>query len=62
MNLILTFRLLGGLLLFLAGALLLPLPFSYYYADGAWPAFVFAALVCGGVGAALFFTCRSTKE
>jgi trk system potassium uptake protein TrkH len=62
MNLILTFRLLGGLLLFLAAALLLPLPFSYYYADGAWPAFVFAALVCGSVGAALFFTCRSTKE
>lgn len=62
MNLILTFRLLGGLLLFLAAALLLPLPFSYYYADGAWSAFVFAALVCGGVGAALFFTCRSNKE
>ena len=62
MNLILTFRLLGGLLLFLAAALLLPLPFSYYYADGAWSAFVSAALVCGGVGATLFFTCRSTKE
>ncbi len=62
MNLILTFRLLGGLLLFLAVAQLLPLPFSYFYADGAWSAFVFSALVCGCVGAGLFFSCRSSKE
>jgi len=62
MNLILTFRLLGGLLLFLAVALLLPLPFSYYYTDGAGSAFMLSAVVCGGVGAGLFFSCRSSKE
>ncbi|MFO7813970.1 MAG: TrkH family potassium uptake protein [Pelovirga sp.] len=62
MNLILTFRLLGGLLLFLAGALLLPLPFSYYYADGAWSAFALSALICGCLGATLFLSCRSSKE
>ncbi len=62
MNLLLTFRLLGGLLLFLSASLLLPLPFSWYYADGAWSSFVLSALVCAGTGAGLFLGCRSSKE
>lgn len=62
MNLILTLRILGALLLFLAATLLTPLPFSFYYGDGAWSAFFSSALVCAGCGAVLFLACRSSKD
>jgi trk system potassium uptake protein len=62
MNLLLTFRILGALLLFLGATMLVPLPFSVYYADGAWSAFLLAALICAATGAGLFFSCRSNKE
>ncbi len=62
MNLILTLRILGALLLFLGGALLCPLPFSFYHGDGAWTAFAFSALICFAVGGLLFQFCKSPKE
>lgn len=62
MNLLLTLRILGALLLFLAGTLLTPLPFSFYYADGVWSAFILSAIICLLVGSLLFFFCHSPKE
>jgi trk system potassium uptake protein TrkH len=62
MNVTLTLRILGALLLFLAIALLLPLPFSWFYHDGvAWVFFVAAtiAAICGG---ALFGLCRASTD
>ncbi len=62
MNLVLTLRILGALLLFLAASLLVPLPFSFYYADGIWSAFVFSAFICLIIGGLLFRYCKSPKE
>ena len=62
MNIALTLRLLGALLLFLAAALLVPLPFSLYYSDGAAAAFVQAAAVSAVVGGLCLKFCRSSKE
>ncbi|MCW8858090.1 MAG: TrkH family potassium uptake protein [Deltaproteobacteria bacterium] len=62
MNLILTLRILGALLLFLAATLLAPLPFSFYYADGVWSAFVLSAVICSAAGGLLFAFCKSPKE
>lgn len=62
MNLVLTLRILGALLLFLAATLLTPLPFSLYYGDGAWSAFIQSAVICAVVGALLFFACRSSRD
>ena len=62
MNLILTLRMLGALLLFLAATLLAPLPFSFFYADGVWSSFILSALICLIVGGILFLFCKSPKE
>ncbi len=62
MNLILTLRILGSLLLFLGAALFAPLPFSFYYGDGVWSAFVLSAVICFMVGGLLFTLCKSPKE
>ena len=62
MNLILTLRILGALLLYLGGALLLPVLFSLYYHDEAWPAFIYSSLLCFGVGGLLFTFCKSSKD
>ena len=62
MNLILTLRILGALLLFLAATLFIPLPFSFYYADGVWAAFVLSAVICGVIGGLLFAFCKTPKE
>ncbi len=62
MNLLLTTRILGALLLFLAAVLLLPLPFSFYYNDGAWPAFVFSAIICLIGGGLMFGLSKSRAE
>ena len=62
MNLILTLRILGALLLFLAATLFIPLPFSFYYADGVWAAFVLSAAICGVIGGLLFAFCKTPKE
>ncbi len=62
MNLLLTLRVLGALLLFLAAALVVPIPFSLFYQDGAAWSFVASSLVCLVLGLALFRGCRSGKE
>jgi trk system potassium uptake protein TrkH len=62
MNLVLTLHILGSLLLFLGAALFVPLPFSFYYGDGVWSAFVFSAGICFVVGGLLFMLCKSPKE
>jgi len=61
-NIRLTLRILGALLLFLSAALLLPIPFSLYYNDGALPALLLASGVTLAVGLALFYFCRSQRE
>ncbi len=62
MNRVLTLRILGALLLFLAGALLLPIPFSLFYGDGASMAFLLASAASLLVGGALYLGCRSQQE
>ena len=62
MNLLLTTRILGALLLFLATTLLLPLPFSFYYNDGAWSSYVFSAIICLVVGGLMFGLSKSRAE
>ncbi|RLB77062.1 MAG: TrkH family potassium uptake protein, partial [Deltaproteobacteria bacterium] len=62
MNLILTLRILGSLLLFLGAALFTPLPFSFYYGDGIWSAYFLSAVICFVVGGLLFVFCKSPKE
>ncbi|MCK5913663.1 MAG: TrkH family potassium uptake protein [Desulfuromusa sp.] len=62
MNLILTLRILGSLLLFLGAALFTPLPFSFYYDDGIWSTFILSAVICFVVGGLLFTFCKSPKE
>ncbi|MBE0596820.1 MAG: TrkH family potassium uptake protein [Desulfuromonadales bacterium] len=62
MNATLVLRILGALLLFLTAALLLPIPFSLYFADGAWWIFLLAAGVTGAAGALLLHSCKSAKE
>lgn len=62
MNLTLTFRMLGALLLFLGGSLFVPLPFSFYYDDGVWRAFFYASIICFIVGGLLFRFCKSPSE
>ena len=62
MNVLLTLRILGALLLFLAGTLLVPVPFSLYFRDGAATAFFAAALCAAAAGGILFRTCRSSRD
>ena len=62
MNLRLTLRIQGGLLLFLAGMLLVPLPFSFWYRDGAWPWFVLTAGLSAAIGLLLLRLFPTRKE
>jgi trk system potassium uptake protein TrkH len=62
MNVLLTLRILGALLLFLAAALLTPIPFSIYFADGAAGAFLAAALISLVAGLILYKKCQSKRE
>jgi len=62
MNILLTLRILGALLLFLAAALLTPIPFSIYFADGAAGAFLAAALISFLAGLTLYKKCQSKRE
>jgi trk system potassium uptake protein TrkH len=61
MNLRLTLRIQGGLLLFLAVMLLVPLPFSFWFKDGAWPWFVLSAALSAAIGL-LFLRIFPTRE
>ncbi len=62
MNFRLTLHVLGGLLLFLAATLIVPIPFALVYGDGQWDAFVLSAAVTGGSGAFLFRYFRRRDE
>ncbi len=62
MNILLTFRILGAMLLFLAAALLVPIPFSLYFSDGATGVFIISSLITLMTGVLLFLGCRSNKE
>jgi trk system potassium uptake protein len=61
-NVRLVLHLLGLLLLFLAGSLLLPIPFALYFADGSQFPFALAATVCLAIGGLLVRTCNSSRE
>jgi trk system potassium uptake protein TrkH len=62
MNMVLTLRILGAMLLFLAAALLVPIPFSIYFSDGAAGAFLLSASITLIAGLALFASCKSRKD
>lgn len=62
MNILLTLRILGALLLYLSATLLTALPFSFFYADGAAFSFFLSALTTASCGAALFYGCKSRKD
>ncbi|KIH75985.1 trk system potassium uptake protein TrkH [Geoalkalibacter ferrihydriticus] len=62
MNRVLVLRILGILLAFLAAVLLAPIPFSLYFADGAWPSFLLSSLICAALGGVLILKCRSPRE
>jgi trk system potassium uptake protein TrkH len=62
MNVVLTLRILGALLLFLATALLVPVPCALICHDGTAGAFVMAAAICAAVGGGMFATCRSERD
>ena len=62
MNIQLTLRILGALLLFLAAALLFPIPFALYFHDGAATAFLWSAGISFLVGLTLFRLCRSERD
>ena len=62
MNIQLTLRILGALLLFLAAALLFPIPFALYFNDGAAPAFLWSAIVSFLAGLILFRLYRSDRD
>jgi len=62
MNLFLPLKIMGALLVYLSAALLVPIPFSLYYGDGAAAAFVYSALVCLFVGLLLWKRIRTHKD
>lgn len=62
MNVVLALRILGALLLYLAAALLVPLPFSLVFGDGAAGAFLGAAAISAGCGGILLVRCRTRGE
>jgi trk system potassium uptake protein TrkH len=62
MNVLLTLRILGALLVFLGATLLVPLPFSFYYADGTWPAFLFSSLISFVIGSCCFCFRKNLQE
>ncbi len=62
MNIRLTLRLLGALLIFLGGTLLVPVPFSLWFRDGALGALILSALLAAITGCALFFGFRADND
>lgn len=62
MNITLTLRILGALLLFLAIALLFPVPFSWIYGDGAASSFIFSSVISALCGGLLFSLFRSETD
>ncbi len=62
MNIRFLFYISGVLLVCLAGTLLIPILFSFYFKDGAAGAFALSAIITGGTGAILLFTCKTIKD
>jgi len=62
LNIILSLRILGVMLLFLAAALLIPIPFSLYFADGSALPLLLSAVVTFATGLMLFLSCKSNRE
>jgi trk system potassium uptake protein TrkH len=62
MNVALTLRILGALLLFLAASLSVPLLCAMICGDGTAWAFLLSAVICAVVGAGLFKTFRSERD
>jgi trk system potassium uptake protein TrkH len=62
MNITLTLRILGALLLYLAIALLVPVPISWLYGDGAADAFFLSAVISAVCGGLLFTQFRSESD
>lgn len=62
MNVRLTLHVLGGLLVFLAGVLLLPLPYSFLSEDGVPLSFLLSSAISVLVGAALLYYFRATED
>jgi trk system potassium uptake protein TrkH len=62
MNIALTLRTLGALLLFLAVALLVPLACALICGDGTSGAFLLSAAICAACGAGLYRGCRSKGD
>lgn len=62
MNAVLVVRILGILLIFLAAALLAPIPFSLSFADGAWGSFLLSSLICAAIGGILVTRFQSKKD
>lgn len=62
MNIILSLRILGVMLLFLAAALLIPIPFSLYFDDGSALPLLLSAVVTFATGLMLFLCCKSDRE
>ncbi len=62
MNITLTLRILGALLLSLAIALLFPVPFSWFYGDGAASSFILSSVISAACGGLLFKLFRSESD
>ena len=62
MNIQLTLRILGALLLFLAAALLTPIPFALYFDDGGTIPLLWSAGITFACGLILFLLCRSDRD
>jgi trk/ktr system potassium uptake protein len=62
MNVTLTLRILGALLLFLAVALLVPVPCALIFKDGTAGAFLLTAAICATIGGALFRSFRTGQD
>lgn len=62
MNVRLTLHVLGGLLVFLAVMLLMPIPFSLYYGDGQLVNFLLSAALTALTGGMLFYRFRSRDD
>ncbi|MBN1140512.1 MAG: TrkH family potassium uptake protein [Deltaproteobacteria bacterium] len=62
MNIPLTLKILGSLLIFLAAALLIPLPFSFYFRDGMAAHFFISSFMALAAGMILYRGFDSEKE
>lgn len=58
----LVIRMLGLLLMFLGGTMLLPLPFSFYYSDGSHGALIYSAIITIVFGALGFATSPKSRD